>query len=259
MSDEAVVARPAVCVRRGAGAGGVRPLGVRENVLQVLHRMEDAANRALRDPSDIRLVAVTKTVEPDLIAEAIEAGVECIGENRIQEAERKFTAALPPVEKHMVGHLQRNKVPRALELFDMIESVDSPRLAREISGRSAAGGAVRGVRDGRVDVLIEVNTSGEEFKYGFEPDEVVEAVSELADLAGIRIRGLMTIGAFLPDPEDVRPCFRRLRELRDAIEEAVIPGVTMDHLSMGMTNDFEVAIEEGSTIVRVGRAIFGER
>jgi len=235
-------------------------LGVRENVLQVLHRMEDAADRALRDPSDIKLVAVTKTVEPDLMAEAIEAGVTCIGENRIQEAEQKFTAALPAVEKHMVGHLQRNKVPKALELFDMIESVDSARLAREVSRRVAgAGDGQPGVKSGRAEVLIEVNTSGEESKYGFEPDEVVGAVSELADLTGIRIRGLMTVGAFLPDPEDVRPCFRRLRELRDAIEEAVIPGVSMDHLSMGMTNDFEVAIEEGSTIVRVGRAIFGER
>jgi PLP dependent protein len=235
-------------------------LGVRENVLQVVHRIEDAADRVLREPSDVKLVAVTKTVEPERIVEAIEAGVTCIGENRIQEAERKFAEGLPPVEKHLVGHLQRNKVPRALELFDMIESVDSPRLAREISTRvERTEGGLPGLRDGRADVLIEVNTSGEESKYGFEPDEVVEAVGELADLRGIRILGLMTVGAFLPDPEDVRPCFRRLRELRDAIEEAVIPGVSMDHLSMGMTNDFEVAIEEGSTMVRVGRAIFGER
>ena len=235
-------------------------MGVRENVLQVVQRIEDAAERALREPSDVKLVAVTKTVDPGHIAEAIEAGVTCIGENRIQEAERKFGEGLPPVEKHMVGHLQRNKVPKALELFDMIESVDSPRLAREISNRAErAEGYLPGLEDGRADVLIEVNTSGEESKYGFEPEEVLEQVMELADLKGIRIRGLMTVGAFLPDPEDVRPCFRRLRELRDAIEEAVIPGVSMDHLSMGMTNDFEVAIEEGSTIVRVGRAIFGER
>ncbi|MBD3348393.1 MAG: YggS family pyridoxal phosphate-dependent enzyme [Candidatus Eisenbacteria bacterium] len=235
-------------------------MGVRENLLQVTNRIADAAERAFREPSDIKLVAVTKTVEPERIAEAIEAGVTCIGENRIQEAERKFGAVLPPVEKHMVGHLQRNKVPKALELFDMIESVDSPRLAREVSKRAErAEDDARGVSDGRADVLIEVNTSGEESKYGFEPDEVVDAVRELADLPGIRIVGLMTVGAFLPDPEDVRPCFRRLRELRNEIEEAVIPGVRMDHLSMGMTNDFEVAIEEGSTIVRIGRAIFGER
>jgi hypothetical protein len=110
-----------------------------------------------------------------------------------------------------------------------------------------------------MEVLVEVNTSGEETKYGLEPGEAVEAVREMADLKGLRIVGLMTIGAFLPDPEDVRPCFRTLREIRDAVEEAVIPGVSMDHLSMGMTNDYEVAIEEGATMVRVGRAIFGAR
>jgi len=227
-------------------------LGVRENVLQVVARIEDAADRAFRDPSDVRLVAVTKTVEPDSIVEAIEAGVTCVGENRVQEAERKFAHGLPPVEKHLIGHLQTNKVAKALELFDMIESVDSPRLAAEISRRAEAGGRT-------IDVLVEVNTSSEDSKHGFEPGETVEAVSEMADLKGLRVVGLMTVGAFLPDPEDVRPCFRALRGLRDAIEEAVIPGVSMDHLSMGMTNDFEVAIEEGSTIVRVGRAIFGER
>ena len=225
---------------------------VARNVEEVLDRIGDAASRALRDPSDVKLVAVTKTVEPDRIVEAIEAGVTCIGENRVQEAARKFAADLPPVEKHIVGHLQTNKVKKALLLFDMIQSVDSVRLAREIS-------AVCRSSDRSVDVLVEVNTSGEETKYGFEPDEVVAAVEEMADLPGLDIRGLMTIGAFLPDPEDVRPCFRRLRELRDEIGERVIPGVSMEHLSMGMTNDFEVAVEEGATIVRVGRAIFGER
>lgn len=227
-------------------------MGVRENVLQVVARIEDAADRVFRDPADVKLVAVTKTVEPRIIARAVEAGVTCIGENRVQEAERKFEAGLPPVEKHLVGHLQTNKAARALELFDMIESVDSLRLARELSRRSEAAGET-------ADVLVEVNTSGEDSKHGFEPGDVVEAVSEMADLKGLRVLGLMTVGAFLPDPEDVRPCFRALRGVRDAIEEAVIPGVSMDHLSMGMTNDFEVAIEEGSTIVRVGRAIFGER
>ncbi|MBD3367472.1 MAG: YggS family pyridoxal phosphate-dependent enzyme [Candidatus Eisenbacteria bacterium] len=226
-------------------------MSVRENVLQVRERIAAAADRALRDPSDVLLVAVTKTVEPPRIIECIESGVTAIGENRIQEAERKFVD-LPAAERHMVGHLQRNKVPRALELFDMIESVDSPRLAREISKRASAA-------DRTVDVLIEVNTSGEESKYGFHPDEAVDSIGEMADLKGLRILGLMTVGAFEADPDDVRPSFRTLRGIRDAVEEAVIPGVRMDHLSMGMTNDFEVAIEEGATIIRVGRAIFGER
>jgi len=225
---------------------------IADNVSEVIGRIEAAASRALRDPDDIRLVTVTKTVEPARIVEAIEAGVTCIGENRVQEAERKFTDELPPVEKHLVGHLQTNKVRKALPLFDMIQSVDSVRLAREISSACQSTGT-------DMDVLVEVNTSGEETKFGLRPDEVVEAVEEMADLRGLRVLGLMTIGAFLPDPEDVRPCFRRLRELRSTIEERVIPGVSMEHLSMGMTNDYEVAIEEGATIVRVGRAIFGER
>ena len=227
-------------------------MSIRSNILQVMERIEDATARSLRDARDVKLVAVTKTVEPPRIIEAIESGVTAIGENRVQEADRKFGAGLPPVEKHLVGHLQTNKVKKALELFDMIQSVDSVRLAREISTRSEAAGTT-------TDVLVEVNTSGEDTKYGLEPGETLDAVREMADLKGLRIVGLMTIGAFLDDPEDVRPCFRALREIRDAIEEEVIPGVTMDHLSMGMTNDYEVAIEEGATIVRVGRAIFGER
>lgn len=227
-------------------------MSIRSNILQVLQRIEDAAARSLRDARDVKLVAVTKTVERSLIIEAIEAGITAIGENRVQEADRKFRESLPPVEKHLVGHLQTNKVRKALEIFDMIQSVDSLRLAREISTRCEAAGRT-------IDILVEVKTSGEETKYGLDPAETVEAVHEMADLRGIRIVGLMTIGAFLDDPEGVRPCFRSLREIRDAIEEEVIPGVAMDHLSMGMTNDYEVAIEEGATIVRVGRAIFGER
>jgi pyridoxal phosphate enzyme (YggS family) len=227
-------------------------VSIRSNILQVLERIEDAAARSLRDAGDVKLVAVTKTVEPPRIVEAIESGVTAIGENRVQEAARKFAEGLPPVEKHLVGHLQTNKAKKALELFDMIQSIDSLRLAREISTRSEAVGT-------KAEVLVEVNTSGEETKYGLEPGETLDAVREMADLRGIRITGLMTIGAFLDDPEDVRPCFRTLREIRDRIEEEVIPGVSMDHLSMGMTNDYEVAIEEGATIVRVGRAIFGER
>lgn len=227
-------------------------MGIRDNVREVRARIEAAADRAFRDPSDVTLVAVTKTVGLPAVLEAIEAGVTAIGENRVQEAAAKFAEELPPVEKHLVGHLQTNKVKKALEIFDMIQSVDSVRLAREISNRCEAEGRA-------IDALVEVNTSGEETKYGLEPEETIDAVEEMADLGGIRIVGLMTIGAFLPDPEDVRPCFRRLRALRDGVEERVIPGVSMEHLSMGMTNDFEVAVEEGATIVRVGRAIFGER
>jgi pyridoxal phosphate enzyme (YggS family) len=227
-------------------------MSLREAVREVEKRIEAAAARSLRDASDIKLVAVTKTVEVPKIVEAVDAGVTCIGENRVQEAARKFAEGLPRVEKHLVGHLQTNKAKKAVELFDVIQSVDSYRLAREISNRCENAGA-------SMDVLVEVNTSGEESKFGLAPDDVVTTVEEMASLGGIRVVGLMTVGAFLPDPEDVRPCFRLLREIRDRIEERVIPGVAMDHLSMGMTDDFEVAIEEGATIVRIGRAIFGER
>lgn len=227
-------------------------MAIADNVREVRDRIEAAASSALRDPSDVTLVAITKTVELAAIVQAIEAGVTCIGENRVQDAERKFTEGLPPVEKHLVGHLQTNKVRKALPLFDIIQSVDSVRLAREISTQCRAAGC-------EAAVLVEVNTSGEESKFGLEPDETLPAIEEMADLPGLNILGLMTVGAYLPDPEDVRPCFRRLRELRNTIEESVIPGVSMEHLSMGMTNDYEVAIEEGATIVRVGRAIFGER
>jgi pyridoxal phosphate enzyme (YggS family) len=227
-------------------------MGIRENVLHVMERIEVAADRALRDPADVQLVAVTKTVDLPRIVEAIEAGVVAIGENRVQEADRKFGDGLPPVQRHLVGHLQTNKVKRALELFDVIQSVDSVRLASEISNRSRAAGS-------ETEVLVEVNTSGEDSKCGLPPDEALAAIEEMADLQGLRIRGLMTVGAFLPDPEDVRPCFRLLRQIRDSVEESVIPGVSMEHLSMGMTGDFEIAIEEGATMVRVGRAIFGER
>jgi len=225
---------------------------VADRVRSVLGRIEAAADRSLRDAADVRLVAVTKTVPASLIAEAIQAGVTCIGENRVQEAERKFAELTLAVEKHLVGHLQTNKVREAIALFDVIEAVDSVRLAREISTRAEASGA-------SVDVLVEVNTSGEATKYGFEPEETADAVEQMAGLPGLRVTGLMTVGAFLADPEAVRPCFRRLRAIRDEIEERVVPGVSMRHLSMGMTNDFEVAVEEGATLVRVGRAVFGDR
>ena len=226
-------------------------MAIRDNIHDVWERIARAADRALRDPGDIKLVAVTKTVEPPHIVEAIEAGISCIGENRIQEAARKFPE-LPPVERHLVGHLQTNKVKTALLLFDIIESVDSVRLAREISTCCTAAGS-------EASVLVEVNTSGEETKFGLAPDEVLEALDDMSTLPGLKVVGLMTVGAFLPDSDDVRPCFKTLRAIRDEVEERVIPGVSMKHLSMGMTNDFEAAIEEGATIVRVGRAIFGER
>jgi pyridoxal phosphate enzyme (YggS family) len=152
----------------------------------------------------------------------------------------------------MVGHLQTNKVKRALECFDLIESVDSLHLAEEISRRATACGR-------RVEVFVEVNTSGEPSKFGVPPEQAPDLVRRIARLPGVQVTGLMTVGAFLPDPELVRPCFVTLRQLKEEIDRLGIEGVGLKHLSMGMTDDFEVAVEEGATLVRIGRALFGPR
>jgi len=191
------------------------------------------------------------------ILEARDAGITRFGENRIQEAIKKFgqhrqNFSDPAVELHLVGHLQTNKVRKALDLFDTIQSVDSMHLAEALS-------RIAKESNHTIPILLEVNTSGEASKFGIPPEQTLELVRRAAPLPGIEIRGLMTVGAWLPNPEDVRPCFRMLRELRDRIKAERIPNVGMGSLSMGMTNDFEVAIEEGATIVRIGTAIFGPR
>ncbi len=215
-------------------------------------RVALAASRVGRDPFEVTVVAVVKTVPVALIEEAIEAGVTHIGENRVQEASGKFESIGRKVTWHMVGHLQRNKVKRALEIFDVVQSVDSVRLARVISERAL-------VARRTVDVLLEVNTSGETTKYGFRPEELGGAADEICSLEGIRTRGLMTVGPLVGDAEEARESFVLLRNLRDKISALGLPGMEMSVLSMGMTNDFEVAIEEGATMIRVGTAIFGAR
>lgn len=221
--------------------------------LESLHeRIALAASRAGRSSSDVTLVAVVKTVPAELIENAIEAGVTHVGENRVQEASQKFDSIRRKVTWHMVGHLQRNKVKRALEIFDVIQSVDSVRLARAISERAVAARRA-------VDVLLEVNTSEEETKYGFRPDELCEAMEQICQLEGLHTRGLMTVGPLVNKPEEARESFVLLRDLRDRISALALGNVGMNVLSMGMTNDFEVAIEEGATMIRVGTAIFGAR
>lgn len=225
---------------------------IAENVASVRERIARAAERVNRNPEEIDIAAVAKTVEAERIKEALEAGIEIIGENKIQEALPKVRDIDRPVTWHMVGHLQRNKVKEAVRIFHLIHSLDSLRLAEEIDSRALTAGII-------MDVLVQVNTSQEESKYGLEPGETIPLLKQISSFKGLSIRGLMTIGAFLPDPEAVRPCFRRLRELQDEILEASIPNVEMEYLSMGMTSDFEVAIEEGANLVRIGTAIFGAR
>ena len=225
---------------------------IRENLARIQDRIAAAAARAGRDPASIGLVAVSKTKPVSLMVEAIDAGITDIGENRVQEAQSKHPQIDRPVKWHLVGHLQRNKVKQALPIFDLIHSVDSSRLLTEIDRRSAESNRP-------TEVLIQVNTSAEPSKYGLEPDQTLNFIESAHPYTHVRIIGLMTIGAFLPDPEAVRPMFALLRQLREKIISQQFPNVEMDILSMGMTNDFEVAIEEGANLIRVGTAIFGER
>lgn len=225
---------------------------IRENLRRVTERIAGAAIASGRNPQDITLVVVTKLVPPEQINKAIEAGVKIIGENRVQEAREKNEQILP-VSRHMVGHLQTNKVKHAVRLFDMIQSVDSVHLAEEINKRCRT-------LDKKMPVLIEVNTSGESSKYGCKPEKTVELVAKISrDFPYLHIKGLMTIGLFSDDPEAVRPCFIKLRELAREVKSGNDSNIDMGILSMGMTSDFELAIQEGSTMVRIGTAIFGER
>jgi len=214
------------------------------NIIELERRIAGAAERAERSPAEITLVAVTKTVEPSVVRQAFQAGIRHFGENRVQEAKDKIeqlSSLQPPPLWHMVGHLQTNKARVATELFHMIHSLDSVRLAEALSDHTQHD----------IPVLLQVNVSGEATKGGFLPSEVSAAVEKVACLPRLEIKGLMTIAPFTDDPEEVRPVFRQLRVLRDSLG--------LEHLSMGMTDDFEVAIEEGATMVRIGRSIFGER
>jgi hypothetical protein len=221
-------------------------VSIADNLCSVRERAAAACERAGRAPNEVTIVGVSKTFPAALVAEACRAGLTDIGENRVQEA----AAKIPAVEAlgssprwHLVGHLQTNKVKTALGLFDIIHSVDSVRLAELIS-RQAANQPVR-------PILLEVNVAGEASKFGLRPEETGRALEGIARLPGLAVQGLMTVAPLVDDPEEVRPVFRELRRLRDALG--------LRDLSMGMTDDFEVAIEEGATIVRIGRAIFGAR
>jgi PLP dependent protein len=219
------------------------------NVAQVRAKIAEAALRSGRRPEDVTLVGVTKTVGLDRIREVVACGVRALGENRVQEARAKVPE-VPGVTWHLVGSLQRNKVKEALRLFEVIHSVDALALAEEL-GRRGAEPKERGP----VEILIQVNISGEPQKHGVSPEDAPGLVAQALRLGGVTVRGLMGMAPLVDQPDEARPYFRRLRELRDRIAEA-LPGSSARDLSMGMTDDFEVAIEEGATMVRVGRALF---
>lgn len=225
---------------------------ISENVRVVRERIAEAAIRSGRKPESVVLVAAAKGIEAERVEEAIACGVGVIGENRVQEALGKFSNVSLKADWHMIGHLQTNKVKKALEIFTTIQSVDSLRLAREISRRAEQAGK-------ETEALIEVNTSGEPTKFGVEPDNLLDFIEDAANLSYLKIAGLMTIGLFSSDPERVRPCFQLLRELKMHCDDHFKDTDRLSLLSMGMSNDFETAIEEGSNMVRIGTAIFGPR
>ncbi|CUQ65264.1 YggS family pyridoxal phosphate-dependent enzyme [Candidatus Nitrospira inopinata] len=226
---------------------------IAQRVHSILSAIRTAAERAGRSPGDVKLVAATKTVTIDRIREGIGAGLSILGENRVQEAVPKIAAlAGEPVRWHFIGQLQRRKVRSIIGLFDLIHSVDSLELAQEIDRRAAESGRVQ-------DVLLEVNVGGESSKAGFHPDGLEPAIPAIAGLSHVRIKGLMTIPPPTREAEEARVYFRKLRALGEAVAARKIPGVSMEELSMGMSNDYRVAIEEGATLVRIGSAIFGAR
>ncbi|MEE9323475.1 MAG: YggS family pyridoxal phosphate-dependent enzyme [Candidatus Aenigmarchaeota archaeon] len=224
-------------------------MGIKENLERIRKEIETSATKSGRDPKEIVLVGISKTFGPDQIREAIESGLTDIGENRIQEAETKFPS-LSNVRKHFVGHLQSNKVSKALEIFDMIQSVDSVKVAKKISGQSLESRR-------QMPVLIEMLTD-EKKQFGVRPDELRDFLEKVSDLKGIKVQGLMTIGPYSENPEDSRPVFRKMKSLFNSFRNK-IPNIEMRYLSMGMSDDFGTAVEEGANMVRIGRAIFGER
>jgi pyridoxal phosphate enzyme (YggS family) len=223
---------------------------IAKNLGEVRERVEHAAAAARRDPGEIKLICATKQVTIERIQEAIAAGAMIFGENYVQEARAKIEGiGKSGIQWHFIGHLQSNKAAYAVRLFDLIHSVDSALLARELDRRGAAAGRV-------VDCLIEVNLAGEQSKFGIGRERVAELAHEMAALRNISLKGLMTMPPYADDPEAARPYFIALRKLREEIEA---DGIPLPELSMGMSMDFETAVEEGATMVRIGRAIFGER
>jgi len=227
----------------------VKTFSIVDNIQRTLDRVRAAEQRSGRESGEVRVIGITKTFGSETIRDAISEGITEIGENRVQEAAWKFPEVEGEFKKHFVGHLQTNKVKKALELFDVIHSVDSLKIASKIANHGA----------GEKELLLEVNTSGESTKFGVDPDSVLDVLSEISETTGLNMSGLMTIGPHTDNEDEIRAAFKLLKQLYDEVAKSRIEGIEMSSLSMGMTNDFEIAIEEGATMVRIGRALFGER
>jgi len=215
--------------------------------------IEENVKKILQDlPPGVELMAAAKTRTPEEIMRAAQAGVKIVGENYVQEALAAFNVVGQRVKWHFIGHLQRNKVKKAVEIFDMIETVDSPELSKEIDKRC-------GQREKIMPVLIEINSGREKQKFGVFPEDADDFIKEISGLENVKIEGLMTMGPMFGDPEDARPYFVETKKLFERMKTLNLPGVEMKYLSMGMTNSYQVAIEEGANIVRIGTKIFGPR
>ena len=225
---------------------------VASNYRTILQRIDEAAARAGRDPHEVKLLGAAKAQSVERMRAAIIAGVKLIGENYVQEAQAKKAEISERAEWHMIGHLQRNKAKAAVEVFDVIQSLDNIALARELAKEGAK-------RNKRVRALIEVNLGAEEAKSGIAEDKAEGLLRAAGELSSLSIEGLMAVPPFRQNPEDVRPYFRRLWELRARLREGCMPNIDLKELSIGMTHDYAVAVEEGATIVRIGTALFGPR
>jgi hypothetical protein len=225
---------------------------IAENLERVREKIAEAALRSARSPESVKLVGVTKIVDVERIKEAVSAGLQILGENYVQEAQDKIEQLGDRASWHFIGRLQRNKAKYAVKLFDLIQTVDSLKLATELNRRAQPLERV-------IPIIIQVNLAGEASKGGVHPPECISLIRQIAELPNLRVQGLMTMPPFFNDPERARPYFRQLRELSEQVAEAEVVGVEMKEISMGMSGDYEAAIEEGATLVRVGTAIFGER
>jgi PLP dependent protein len=225
-------------------------VGLAENLDKIRQRIQAACDRCARTPGSVTLQAVTKSQPPEIICAAADCGQILFGENKVQEAKAKIPLCPGKLRWHFIGHLQSNKCRDAVELFEMIQSVDSLSLAQEINNRAEQAGKT-------LPVLLEVNVAGEASKFGYQPEKLLMELETINQLPRVEIQGLMTVPPYVTEPEKTRPHFRRLRELKIQCEQKL--GAPLPHLSMGMSGDFEVAIEEGATLVRVGTALFGPR
>lgn len=225
---------------------------IRENWDRLWESINEVCHQTGRHPEEIEVVAVAKTIPVELVREAVDCGIREIGENRVQEAKSKYEAIGRRAHWHLVGHLQTNKVKVALEIFELIHSLDSLKLANEISSR-----AERMSKQARV--LLQVNTSEEETKFGLEPERVFEFAEQVASLPNLKVQGVMTIGPFTDDDTLIRKSFRQLRGLFEELKKASIPNIDMEILSMGMSADYQVALQEGANMLRIGTSIFGPR